>query len=144
MSDNDFVRNFIFYAKNMAGYHQNIEKKTLANNYFREVLYTGSHMQLVVMSLKPNEAIGLEVHSNVDQFFRFEKGTGKVVMNGVEYTVGDGDAVVVPAGTEHNIINTSSSDDLKLYTIYSPANHPDGTIHKTLEEAMEAEEHEHH
>lgn len=128
----------------MNGYYINIEEKTLANEYFREVLFTGSHMQLVVMSLNPEEEIGLEVHDHVDQFFRFEAGMGKVIIDGKEIIVGDGDIVVVPAGAKHNIINTSTTKKLKLYTIYSPANHPDGTIHKTLAEAMEAEEHEHH
>lgn len=125
----------------MTGYNQNIEQKTLANEYFREVLFTGKFAQLVVMNLKPGEEIGTEVHNTVDQFFRFEKGQGKVIMNGEESVVSDGSAVIVPAGTEHNIINTSQTEPLKLYTIYSPPNHPEGTIHKTKEEAMAAEEH---
>lgn len=128
----------------MTGYNDNIEKLTLKNTFFRKVLFTGKHEQLVLMCLKPGEDIGKEVHGNVDQFFRFERGQGKVIMNGEEKVVEDGSAVVVPAGTEHNIINTSQTDDLKLYTIYGPPNHPDGTIHETREEAMEAEEHEHH
>lgn len=128
----------------MTGYNDNIEKLTLENSFFRQVLFTGQHAQLVLMSLKPGEDIGMEVHNTVDQFFRFEKGQGKVVMNGEETIVADGSAVIVPAGTEHNIINTSQTDDLKLYTLYSPPNHPDGTVHKTKEEAIEAEEHEHH
>ena len=127
----------------MIGYVGNIEEKTLTNAFFREVLFTGKFCQLVVMSLKPGEEIGMEVHPNVDQFFRFEKGEGKVVMNGEESLVKDGFSVVVPAGTQHNIINTSQTEELKLYTIYSPPNHPEGTIHKTKEEAMAAEEHEH-
>lgn len=120
-----------------------IEEKTLSNSYFRQVLYTGKHMQLVVMSLKPGEEIGMEVHESVDQFFRFEAGVGKVVMNGEETLVDDGDVIVIPAGTMHNVINTSATQDLKMYTIYSPANHPDGTVHKTKAEAeaYEAEEH---
>ena len=98
-------------------------------------------MQLVVMSLKPGEDIGEEVHDNVDQFFRFESGEGKVVMNGEESLIGAEMVVVVPAGTVHNIINTSATEDLKLYTIYSPANHPEGTVHVTKAEAMAAEDH---
>jgi mannose-6-phosphate isomerase-like protein (cupin superfamily) len=125
----------------LAGYKGNIEKSTLDNSYFRQVLFTGMHSQLVLMNLKPNEEIGMETHSNVDQFFRFEAGEGKVIIDGEEHSVTDGDAVIVPAGSEHNVINTSIDKDLKLYTIYSPPNHPDGTIHKTKEEAMQAEEH---
>ena len=128
----------------MIGYKDNIEKITLSNTFFRTVLFTGKHAQLVAMSLKPGEEIGMEVHENVDQFFRFEKGTGKVIMNGEEHEVGDGDAVIVPAGTNHNIINTSQTEDLKLYTLYSPPNHPDGTIHKTKSDAEEAEKLEGH
>jgi mannose-6-phosphate isomerase-like protein (cupin superfamily) len=124
----------------MKGYVENIEKKTLANSFFREVLFTGKNAQLVVMSLKPEEEIGMEVHNNVDQFFRFEKGIGKVIIDGEESSVADGSAVIVPAGSWHNVINSSSKEELKLYTIYSPPNHPDKTIHKTKEEAMAAEE----
>ncbi len=123
----------------MTGYHDNIEKLALENSFFRQVLFTGPHAQLVLMSLKPGEEIGMEVHPNVDQFFRFEKGQAKVIQNGEEQAVTDGFAVIVPAGTNHNVINTSQTDDLKLYTIYSPPNHPDGTVHKTKEEAMAAE-----
>ena len=125
------------------GYIDNIEKETLENSNFRKVLFTGGHMQLVVMSLKPGEDIGEEVHNTVDQFFRFESGEGKVVMNGEESIVGAEMVAIVPAGTQHNIINTSETEDLKLYTIYAPANHPEGTVHVTKEEAMAAEE-EHH
>lgn len=121
------------------GYIDNIEKKTLENSNFRAVLFTGGHMQLVVMSLKPMEDIGMEVHENVDQFFRFEKGEGKVIMNGEESIVGAEMVAIVPAGTQHNVINTSQTEDLKLYTIYAPANHPEGTVHVTKEEAMAAE-----
>lgn len=121
------------------GYVANIEEKTVTNSTFRTVLFTGAHMQLVVMSLKPLEDIGSEVHPNVDQFFRFEEGEGKVVMNGEEFVVSAGMVAVVPAGTTHNVLNTSSDKPLKLYTIYSPANHPDGTVHVTKEEAMAAE-----
>ena len=121
-----------------------IEKLTLENSNFRKVLSTNSHSQLVVMSLKPTEDIGMEVHNDVDQFFRIDSGQGKVVANGQEYEISDGYAIVIPAGTEHNIINTSETEDLKLYTIYSPANHPDGTIHATKEEAEEYEKMQHH
>ncbi len=124
----------------MKGYVDNIEKLTLENENFRKVLYTGKHSQLVLMSLKPNEDIGLEVHPDVDQFFRIEKGQGKVVIDGIEHEISDGVAVIVPAGSEHNVINTSATESLKLYTIYSPANHKDGTIHETKEIAMANEE----
>jgi mannose-6-phosphate isomerase-like protein (cupin superfamily) len=125
------------------GYTENIQKKTLENTNFREVLYTGAHMQLVVMSLKPLEDIGMEVHSNVDQFFRIEKGQAKVIMNGEEAILTDDMVAIVPAGVQHNVINISNTEDLKLYTIYAPANHPEGTIHATKADAMAAEEHEH-
>jgi mannose-6-phosphate isomerase-like protein (cupin superfamily) len=124
----------------MVGYIDNIEEKTQANSYFRQVVFTGAHSQLVLMSLLPSEDIGTEVHPNVDQFFRIESGHGKVIMNGEEHEFFDGSAIVVPAGTEHNLINLSGTDPLKLYTIYSPANHPDGKIHKTKAEAMADEE----
>jgi mannose-6-phosphate isomerase-like protein (cupin superfamily) len=119
----------------MTGFIANIEEKTLKNEYFREVLYTGQHSQLVVMSLNPNEEIGMEVHEIVDQFLRIESGEGKAILNGEEYIVSDGFAIIVPAGTKHNIINTSSVKKLKLYTVYSPAHHKDKTIHKTKQEA---------
>lgn len=121
------------------GYVNNIEDTTVTNTNFRTVLFTAAHMQLVVMSLKPMEDIGMEVHNDVDQFFRFEQGEGKVIMNGEESIVGDGMVAIVPAGTMHNIVNTSPDKELKLYTIYSPANHPDGTVHVTKAEAMAAE-----
>lgn len=124
----------------MTGYVDNIEEKTLANTNFRQVVFTGSYSQLVLMCLQPNEDIGMEVHPNVDQFFRFESGEGKVIMNNEEHIISDGFAVVVPAGTQHNIINTSSTNQLKLYTIYSPANHKDGTVHVTKAEALADEE----
>ena len=127
----------------MAGYHTDIEKKTLANEYFREVLFTGPNSQLVVMALKPGEDIGLETHPHTDQFIRIEAGTGKAVLDGKEYELADGSAIVIPAGAEHNVINTSTSQPLKLYTVYAPPNHADGTIHKTRAEAQAAEEHEH-
>lgn len=123
----------------MIGYYGHIEELTRANTFFRHVLYTGPHHQLVLMSLLPNEEIGMEVHPDNDQFFRFESGEGKVVIAGVEYAVKDGDTAIVPAGTEHNVVNTSPTNPLKLYTIYSPAHHPDGTIHKTKAEALAAE-----
>jgi mannose-6-phosphate isomerase-like protein (cupin superfamily) len=119
----------------MTGYIANIEEKTLQNEYFREVLFTGQHSQLVVMNLKPLEEIGMEVHEIVDQFLRVEKGNGKAILNGEETVISDGSAIIVPAGTQHNIINTSSTDMLKLYTVYSPAHHRKGTIHKTKQEA---------
>lgn len=123
----------------MTGYIGNIEEKTLNNSYFRQVLFTGQHTQLVVMSLLPGEDIGMEVHQNVDQFFRFESGEGKVIINGEESLVKDGYAVIVPAGANHNVVNTSSDKALMLYTLYSPPNHPDATIHRTKAEAMAAE-----
>jgi len=123
----------------MKGYFGNIEQDTLANNFFRRVVFTGPKSQLVLMSLLPSEEIGTEIHPDNDQFFRFEKGVGKVIIDGAEYDVTDGNAVVIPAGAEHNIINTSTIEPLKMYTIYSPAHHPDGTIHKTKAEALAAE-----
>jgi mannose-6-phosphate isomerase-like protein (cupin superfamily) len=129
----------------MTGFQGNIEELTLKNNYFRKVLYTGKHAQLVLMCLQPGEEIGNEVHKNVDQFFRLEQGEAKFIFNGSEEHIAhDRDAVIVPAGTFHNVINISKVEQLKLYTLYSPPNHPDGTIHKTKAEADEAEMHEHH
>lgn len=119
-----------------------IEEETLANNNFRKVIFTGKFSQLVLMSLKPGEEIGMEVHESVDQFFRFESGVGEVMIDGVTYSVKDGSAVVVPAGSNHNVRNTSTTEFLKLYTIYSPANHPENTIQATKEEAGAAEHHE--
>ncbi len=120
------------------GFFTNIEKDTLANEKFRKVLYTGENIQLVLMTLAPNEEIGQEVHEN-DQFFRFEGGEGKVTVNNSEYKVKDGDCVIIPAGSEHNIINTGS-EPFKMYTLYAPPHHKDGTVHKTKEEAVEKEE----
>jgi len=129
----------------MTGYVGPIEKLTEKNNYFRQVLFTGKYTQLVVMCLQPGEEIGNEVHPSVDQFFRIETGEAKFVLNGSEEHIArDGDAVIVPAGAYHNVINTSKTRQLKLYTLYSPPNHPDGTIHKTKAEADAAEEAEHH
>ena len=119
----------------MTGYVLNIEEETLRNDYFRAVLYTAQHSQLVLMSLNPTEEIGMEVHEIVDQFIRVESGEGRAILNGEEHLISDGVALVVPAGTEHNIVNTSSERKLKLYTIYSPAHHKDGTIHKTKQDA---------
>jgi mannose-6-phosphate isomerase-like protein (cupin superfamily) len=119
----------------MRGFSTNIEKDTLENENFRKVLYTGKHSQLVLMSLRPNEEIGMEVHPDNDQFFRFEKGQGKCIIDGNEYEVRDGFAVVVPAGAQHNVINTSSTESLNLYTIYSPAHHKDGIVRATKQEA---------
>ncbi len=119
----------------MTGYVLNIEEKSMQNDCFREVLYTAQHSQLVVMSLNPSEEIGMEVHAIVDQFIRVEKGIGKAILNGEEQVISDGFAIVIPAGVEHNIINTSQDSKLKLYTIYSPAHHKDKTIHKTKQDA---------
>ena len=119
----------------MKGFSIDIEEATLVNGNFRKVLYTSKHSQLVLMSLKPEQDIGMEVHEENDQFFRFEIGQGKCVIDGNEYELSDGVAVVVPAGAQHNIINTSKTEDLKLYTIYSPAHHKDGIVRATKEEA---------
>ena len=123
----------------MRGYVNNIEEMALQNDFFRKVLYTDKNIQLVVMSLKPGEDIGEEVHE-LDQFIRVEMGEGKAILDGVEYALSDGSAVVVPQGTRHNIVNTSGSKPMKLYTLYSPPNHKDGTIHRTKAEAVEDEE----
>jgi mannose-6-phosphate isomerase-like protein (cupin superfamily) len=126
----------------MHGYIKNIEEASLNNENFREVLYTDKNLQLVVMSLKPLEEIGEEVHQ-VDQFLRVEEGTGKAILNGVEHELKDGFVVVVPKGTRHNIVNTSSEKPMKLYTLYAPPEHKDGAIHKTKEEAEAAEKTDH-
>ncbi len=129
----------------MKPYVGNIEQATTKNGFFRQVLFTGKHTQLVVMCLQPKEEIGNEVHNTVDQFFRIEEGQAKFVFNGKEeHVVGDGGAVVVPAGTYHNVINVSQDKPLKLYTLYSPPNHPEGTVHKTKAEAEAAELAAHH
>lgn len=117
------------------GFKGNIEKLTAENENFRHVIYTAKHSQLVLMSLLPGEEIGLEVHKTGDQFFRFEKGQGKVIIDDTEYKVSNGDVVIIPQGSKHNIINTSSSESLNLYTIYSPPHHKDGIVRKTKEEA---------
>jgi mannose-6-phosphate isomerase-like protein (cupin superfamily) len=125
----------------MKGFSTNIEKDTLENNNFRKVLYTSKHCQLVLMTLQPNEEIGLETHPDNDQFFRVEKGTGKCLIDGNEHLLADGTALIVPSGAEHNVINTSSTEKLHLYTIYSPAHHKDGIVRTTKAEA-EANEQE--
>jgi mannose-6-phosphate isomerase-like protein (cupin superfamily) len=119
----------------MKGYKSNIEKDTLKNKNFRKVVYTGQHLQLVLMSLKPKEEIGAEVHAENDQFLRFEGGKGRVIIDKTTYNVKDGDAVIVPAGAKHNVINVSASEDLKLYTIYAPPHHKDQIVRKTKESA---------
>lgn len=123
----------------MKGFVANIEKDTIANSNFRQVLYSAKHCQIVLMSLKPGEDIGMEVHNDNDQFFRFESGTGKCLIDGNEYDIQDGTAVIVPAGAEHNIINVSETEDLKLYTIYAPAHHKDGIVRATKAEAAAQE-----
>ncbi len=123
----------------MKGYHTNIEKTTLENNDFRRVLFTGKYQQLVVMRLKPGEEIGEEVHESVDQFFRIEEGEAKFILEDEEILAKEDEVVIVPAGTKHNVINVSSDNDLKLYTIYAPPNHPAGTVHKDKREAEEYE-----
>ena len=115
----------------MMGFNINIEEATIKNTNYRQVLYTGKHSQLVLMCLKPKEEIGMEVHTENDQFFRFESGFGKVIIDGNEYIVTNGSAIVVPAGAQHNVVNTSETEDLKLYTIYSPPHHQDKIVRAT-------------
>jgi len=119
----------------MQPFIKNIEKETLENENFRKVLYTSKFGQVVVMSLLPNEEIGMEVHKTTDQFFRIESGEGKVIINGEESIISDGGAVVVPAGSQHNVVNISGERSLKLYTIYMPPHHKDGTVHRNKEDA---------
>lgn len=114
----------------MSVFVDNIEEITLKNNNFRKILFTSKKLQLVVMSLKPNEDIGNEIHKNVDQFIRIEQGRGYAMLNGKKYILKNNSAVIIPAGIEHNIINSSKKNNLKLYTIYSPPEHPIGTILK--------------
>jgi mannose-6-phosphate isomerase-like protein (cupin superfamily) len=128
-------------VKHLRGYVVVIERETKKNTDFRRVLYTGKHSQLVLMSIKPSEEIGEETHDDVDQFFRFEEGEGKVIIDGVEHRVKDGNGVIVPAGARHNVINTSKLANLKLYTIYSPPEHQDGILRHTKKEAIASEEH---
>ena len=139
LSDKRKINNLTINNKKMKGFNTNIEKETLENENFRRVLYTGKNSQLVLMSLKPKEEIGMEVHPENDQFFRFEKGQGEVVIDDNRYEVEDGSAIVVPAGAQHNVINVSKTEDLKLYTIYSPAHHQDRIVRKTKEEAEKNE-----
>lgn len=125
----------------MKGYKTNIENDTIENKNFRKVVYTGKNSQLVLMSIGPKEEIGMEVHDDIDQFFRFEAGKGLVNIDDVQYDVSDGDAVVVPAGARHNIVNVSEEEPLKLYTIYSPPEHQDQIVKQTKQQAMAEEEH---
>jgi len=120
----------------MKGYNENIETLTIDNSDFRRVLYTGKHLQLVLMTLQPGEEIGSEVHDGIDQFFRFEEGEGVVDIDGVENRVEDGSGVIVPSGARHNVRNTGSAP-LKLYTIYGPPEHQDQVVQATKEEAEE-------
>ncbi len=123
----------------MKGFNTNIEQLTLENNHFRKVLYTSSHMQLVLMSLLPGEEIGEEIHDENDQFFRFEQGNGECIIDGNKYDVADGDVIIVPSGAKHNVINVGT-DSLKMYTIYTPPHHKDGIVRDTKKEAEENEE----
>lgn|SRR5690554_5178962 len=127
----------------MDGYVTNIERDTLENEDFRRVLYTASRLQLVLMTLQPGDEIGLETHPDIDQFIRVEAGAGKAVLNGQEHSLEDGSVVVIPAGVEHNVVNTGD-EPLRLYTLYSPPEHEDGTVHHTKAEADAAEHHHHH
>lgn len=126
----------------MKGFHIELEKATLDNENFRKVLFTGPNMQLVLMTLRPNEEIGLETHTGHDQFIRIESGEGKAFIGDEEFILVDGSAIIIPAGLAHNIINTGK-EFLRLYTVYAPAEHPDGTIHHTKDEAMEYERNHH-
>ena len=119
----------------MKGFKSNIEKDALKNKNFRKVLYTSKHLQVVLMSLEPGEEIGEETHSSIDQFFRFEEGNGKCIIDGNKYDVESGDAIVIPAGSKHNVINTDAVNGLKMYTIYAPPNHKDGIINSTKKDA---------
>ena len=136
-----FITKFLFYCQRilMKGYNANIEQLTLENNNFRKVLYTTNGLQLVLMTLKPGEEIGAEIHTENDQFFRFESGKGKVMIDENFYEVEDGSVVVIPKGANHNVINTSDTEALKMYTIYTPAHHKDGVIHETKAIAEQAE-----
>lgn len=127
----------------MAGYVTNIEERTLENDNFREVLFTAPGIQLVLMTIGVGDEIGLETHDDVDQFIRVESGEGRAILAGKEHALEDGSAVVIPRGTEHNIVNVSKSEPLKLYSVYTPPEHPDGTVHRTKAEA-DASEREHH
>jgi mannose-6-phosphate isomerase-like protein (cupin superfamily) len=118
----------------MTGYVTNIEKDALSNQDYRRVLYTGRNTQLVLMTLQPGEEIGSEIHADHDQFIRVESGSGTVIMDGEQHSIADGEAVVIPAGVEHNVVNTASDTPLRLYTLYSPPEHPEGTVHHTKAE----------
>lgn len=124
----------------MKGFKTNIERITFENEDFRRVLYTGKNSQLVLMSLQPKEEIGLEIHDSNDQFLRFESGNGIVFIDDHQYFMTEGDAVIVPAGARHNVVNTSDNENLKIYTIYSPPHHKDGTVHKRKRDAETDEE----
>jgi mannose-6-phosphate isomerase-like protein (cupin superfamily) len=128
----------------MAGYTTNIERDTLENENFRKVLYTAPNLQLVLMTLQPGDEIGLETHDNGDQFFRVEAGEGEAILNGETHRLADGDIVVIPAGVEHNIVNTSADTALRVYTIYTPPEHPDGTVNATKADADEYAKTHHH
>ena len=119
----------------MKGFKSSIERDTIENKNFRKVLYSGHHMQLVLMNLTGGEEKGMEVHNDNDQFFRFESGIGKCIVNGNIYEVKDGDAIIIPAGAKHNIVNMQKDKELKMYTIYSPPHHKDGIIRSTKAEA---------
>ena len=121
----------------LKGFCSNIERDVLENVDFRKVIYTSTHLQVVLMTLKPGEEIGEEIHNANDQFFRFESGIGKCIINGNEYQVGAGNAIVVPAGAKHNLINTSVDEELKMYTIYGPPHHKDAIVRVTKAEAIE-------
>ena len=124
----------------MKGYITNIEKDSLENENFRKVLYTGKNSQLVLMAIEPRDDIGEEVHK-LDQFIRVEAGNGLAILDGVKHEISDGSAIVIPAGTMHNIINSSETEKLKLYSVYSPPEHKDGTIHRTKDEAEKNKKH---
>ena len=121
----------------MTGYVTDIERDTLENDDYRRVLFTGKNTQLVLMTLQPGDEIGLETHDEHDQFIRVEAGSGTVIMNGERHALADGIAVVIPAGVEHNVVNTSSREPLRLYTLYSPPEHPDGTVHRRKQDDPE-------
>lgn len=124
----------------MNGFVENIDKLTQSNEFFRQVIYTAKNMQLVLMNLKPNSEIGEEIH-DLDQFIKIEDGQGVAILDGKRHEISNGYAVVIPAGCKHNILNTSSNSDMKLYTVYSPPEHRDRTVHKTKEEANASDEH---
>lgn len=128
----------------MSGYSINIEERTLTGNNFREVLYTTARSQLVIMTLQPGEEIGMEHHEGHDQFIRVEAGEGVAILDGEKHALADGVAVVIPAGTEHNVINTSTSAPMRLYTLYTPPEHPDSIVHKDKAEADEYEQQHSH